>query len=206
MAGYSDRINHALAFAAKYHDRQARKGTGLPYLTRPANVAIILTRYGCSETAVVAGILHDVVQDSLREGWTRDMLVERMGEKFGVEVLDILLSIVQRRLDDVNAELDVDERREDRRRRIVTATDEARWVAAADVLHEGSSLLTDLRRTVDTGVVWSRFTSPRARVVGWYRALATGLRGSGFSAPIVAELELVAAALEQQLETPPPGV
>ena len=24
--GYSDRINHALAFAAKHHDRQVRKG------------------------------------------------------------------------------------------------------------------------------------------------------------------------------------
>ena len=31
--GYSDRINHALAFAAKHHDQQVRKGTRLPYLT-----------------------------------------------------------------------------------------------------------------------------------------------------------------------------
>jgi (p)ppGpp synthase/HD superfamily hydrolase len=44
--GYSDRINHAFAFAAKHHYRQVRKGTRLPYLTHPANVAVILTRYG----------------------------------------------------------------------------------------------------------------------------------------------------------------
>jgi len=43
VTGYSDVINHALAFAAKHHDRQVRKGTKLPYLTHPANVAIILT-------------------------------------------------------------------------------------------------------------------------------------------------------------------
>src|SRR6478672_4460651 len=47
--GYSDRINHALAFAAKHHDQEVRKGTRLPYVTRPANVAIILARYDQDE-------------------------------------------------------------------------------------------------------------------------------------------------------------
>ena len=60
ITGYSDRINHALAFAAKHHDQQVRKGTRLPYLTHPANVAIILTRYGRDEATVVAGILHEM--------------------------------------------------------------------------------------------------------------------------------------------------
>ena len=59
--GYSDVINHALAFAAKHHDRQVRKGTRLPYLTHPANVALILTRDGRDTDTVVAGILHDVI-------------------------------------------------------------------------------------------------------------------------------------------------
>src|SRR5688572_7634594 len=36
--GYSDRVNHALAFAAKYHDQQVRKGLRAPYFTQPANV------------------------------------------------------------------------------------------------------------------------------------------------------------------------
>ena len=67
MTGYSDRINHAFAYSAKHHDQQVRKGTRLPYLTHPANVAVILTRYGCNEETVVAGILHDVVEDCVRE-------------------------------------------------------------------------------------------------------------------------------------------
>ena len=61
IIGYSDRINHAFAFAAKHHDQQVRKGTRLPYLTHPANVAVILTRYGCDEEIVIAGVLHDVI-------------------------------------------------------------------------------------------------------------------------------------------------
>src|SRR4051812_11203167 len=76
--GYSDRINHALAFAAKHHDRQVRKGTRLPYLTHPANVAIILTRYGRDDQTVVAGILHDVIEDCVREAYTRAMLEQRI--------------------------------------------------------------------------------------------------------------------------------
>ena len=73
--GYSDRINHALAFAAKHHDQQVRKGTRLPYLTHPANVAIILTRYGQDDDTVVAGILHDVIEDCVRDGFTRELEV-----------------------------------------------------------------------------------------------------------------------------------
>ena len=61
VVGYSDRINHALAFAAKHHDQQVRKGTRLPYLTHPANVAIILTRYGRDESTIVAGILRSMI-------------------------------------------------------------------------------------------------------------------------------------------------
>src|SRR5215467_8065191 len=96
LTGYSDRINHALAFAAKHHDEQGRKGTRLPYLTHPANVAIILTRYGCDEAIVVAGILHDVVEDCVSQAYTADMLEQRIGDKFGPKVLETVLSVTYR--------------------------------------------------------------------------------------------------------------
>ena len=112
-------------FAAKHHDRQVRKGTKLPYFTQPANVAVILTRYGCDESAVVAGILHDVVQDSVREGSTREMLDQRIGEKFGKGVLSALLSVVQRKLDDDGVELSSEETRSDYLERLATAPQSA---------------------------------------------------------------------------------
>src|SRR5437773_11179941 len=95
--GYSDRINHALAFAAKHHDQQVRKGTKLPYLTHPANVAVILTRYGRDEHTIVAGILHDVVEDCVRDGYTRAMLEQRVGDKFGADVLETVLTVTYRK-------------------------------------------------------------------------------------------------------------
>src|SRR5262245_71829 len=100
ITGYSDRINHALAFAAKHHDQQVRKGTRLPYITHPANVALILTRYGRDDDTVVGGILHDVIEDCVRQSYTREMLEQRIGDKFGMNVLDIVLVVTYRRVDD----------------------------------------------------------------------------------------------------------
>src|SRR6185437_6602397 len=104
ITGYSDRINHALAFAAKHHDQQVRKGTRLPYLTHPANVAIILTRYGQDEETIVAGILHDVIEDCVSDGYTREMLESRVGDKFGANVLETVLAVTYRRHDDDGVE------------------------------------------------------------------------------------------------------
>jgi (p)ppGpp synthase/HD superfamily hydrolase len=196
VTGYSDRINHALAFAAKHHDRQVRKGTALPYLTHPANVAIILTRYGRDDETVIAGILHDVIEDCVRGGWTPEMLEERIGEKFGATVLETVLAVTYRRVDEDGNELDKDEQRADYLQRLERASDGARWVCAADKVHNGSSVLADLRRTLDPDTVWGRFSIGRAGTIRWYRAVYERLRSVGFDAPIVAELREVAEALE----------
>ena len=64
MLGYSDRINHAFAFAAKYHGAVAPPDAGMDYVAHPANVAIILARYGCEQATIVAGILHHVLEEA----------------------------------------------------------------------------------------------------------------------------------------------
>ena len=198
ITGYSDRINHALAFAAKHHDRQVRKGTRLPYLTHPANVAIILTRYGRDEQTVVAGILHDVIEDCVREAYTADMLEQRIGDKFGTDVLTTVLAVTHRRVDDDGVELAHDERRDDYLARLGTASDAARWVCAADKLHNASSILSDLRRTIDPDTIWSRFNGGREATVGWYRRVYDRLIAIGFTGDIMPELEGVVTALEEE--------
>lgn len=195
--GYSDRINHAFAFAAKHHDRQVRKGTRLPYLTHPANVAVILTRYGQDEQTIVAGILHDVIEDCVRDGYTRDMLEQRIGDKFGPDVLDTVLAVTQRQVDEEGIELSSEERRDDYLARLAAASDSARWVCAADKIHNGSSIVADLKRTLDPDTVWSRFNAGRLGTVRWYRRVYDRLRELGFDTPIMAELREVAEELEQ---------
>ena len=198
VVGYSDRINHALAFAAKHHDQQVRKGTRLPYLTHPANVAIILTRYGCDESTVVAGILHDVIEDCVTKDYTREMLEQRIASKFGADVLDIVLAVTHRKHDDDGEEFSPDEVRQDYLARLAAANDRGRWVCAADKLHNANSLLADLERTIEPNSVWGRFKAGKDGTVRWYRAVYERLRELGFSAPIMAELERTVIELEAQ--------
>ena len=197
IRGYSDRINHAFAFAAKHHDRQVRRGTRLPYLTHPANVAVILTRYGQDEQTVVSGILHDVIEDCVRDGYTRATLEQRIGDKFGPDVLDTVLAVTQRQLDEEGIELSSEERKDDYLARLAAASERARWVCAADKIHNGSSILADLKRTLDPDTVWSRFAAGRSGTARWYRRVYERLRELGFDAPIMDELREVAEELER---------
>jgi (p)ppGpp synthase/HD superfamily hydrolase len=197
ITGYSDRINHALAFAAKHHDQQVRKGTRSPYLTRPANVAIILTRYGRDDYTVIAGILHDVVEDCVREAYPHEMLEQRIGDKFGREVLDTALAVTHRRVDDDGIELSTEDRREDYLARLALASDSARWVCAADELHNANSVLADLRRTIDPNSVWSRFAGGRDATVHSHRRIYDRLIENGFDGEIMRELGAVIVALEE---------
>ena len=201
ITGYSDRINHALAFAAKHHDQQVRKGTRAPYLTRPANVAIILTRYGRDDYTIVAGILHDVIGDCVLEAYPHSMVEQRIGEKFGREVLDMALSITPRRVDDDGIELSTDDRRDDYLERLAFASDSARWVCAADELHNANSVLADLRRTIDPNSVWSRFSGGRDHTIHGHRRVYDRLTEVGFSGEIMREFGAVIVALEEWSDT-----
>lgn len=199
--GYSDRINHALAYATKHHDQQVRRGTRSPYLTRHANVAVILSRYGGDEDTVVAGILHDVVGDGLRGGMSREALAGRVGEKFGVEALDIAFAVTERRLDEEGVELSSDERRNDLLERLAESPDRARWVVAADALHEAGTLLAEIRRTDFPETVWAR--TPRGQGVDWLRRVHDRLAAVGFAAPIITELRGLVEELERHWKAAP---
>ncbi|MEW5918751.1 MAG: HD domain-containing protein, partial [Gemmatimonadota bacterium] len=138
MTGYSDRINHALAFAAKHHDQQVRRGVRLPYLTQPANIAIILTRYGQSDDCVIAGILLNVVRDYVADGYSHELIAQRLGDKFGPGVLETVLAAVAPRTARDGHELAPNERREQHLAQFGQLPETARWVVAADALHEAA--------------------------------------------------------------------
>ncbi len=202
--GYSDRINHALAFAAKHHDQEVRKGMRLPYFTAPANVAVILTRYGRDETTIVAAVLQSVVQDYLRDGSSPDAVRLRLEDKFGSESLTAVLGAVGRRQDDDGVELSHEEQKTDHLDRLAGASETSRWVLAAHEVHEASTLLADLRRTAFPEAVWRRFAEGREAKVRWFGRIAERLDTVGFAAPIMGELHAVADALADHAATPDP--
>jgi len=68
---------------------------------------------------------------------------------------------------------------------------------AADKLHNASSIMADLRRTIDPHSVWGRFNGGREATVRWYRRVFDRLREIGFRGEIMQELENVVTQLEQ---------
>ena len=58
-----EKLAKAIAFAAKKHANQKRKD-GTPYIFHPLTVAELLKRYGYDIDYQVAGVLHDVLEDT----------------------------------------------------------------------------------------------------------------------------------------------
>ncbi|MBQ6440768.1 MAG: bifunctional (p)ppGpp synthetase/guanosine-3',5'-bis(diphosphate) 3'-pyrophosphohydrolase [Mogibacterium sp.] len=70
-------IIKAYEIARKLHDGQFRK-SGEPYIIHPVAVAKILAQFGMDNETVVAGLLHDSIEDT---GYTRDQLAEDFDDK-----------------------------------------------------------------------------------------------------------------------------
>ena len=59
----SDRVKHAIEVAKKAHEGQFRR-TGEPYIVHPLAVKKILEEWGMDEDTIIAGLLHDTVEDT----------------------------------------------------------------------------------------------------------------------------------------------
>ena len=75
-------IQKAYVYAASAHAGQTRL-SGEPYLSHPLAVSHTLAELGFDEATVVAGLLHDTVEDT-------KATIEELDEQFGEEVADIV--------------------------------------------------------------------------------------------------------------------
>lgn len=79
-------IHLAMGFAVCAHRKQTRKYTGEPYHNHVLNVAKILTAYGATRDVIVAGLLHDVLEDT-------DVTADEMRAIFGDDVTNLVLEV-----------------------------------------------------------------------------------------------------------------
>lgn len=75
-------IVKAYEIARELHDGQFRK-SGEPYIIHPVAVAKILAGFGMDNETVIAGLLHDAVEDT---SYTREQLVEDFDERIALLV------------------------------------------------------------------------------------------------------------------------
>lgn len=80
---YSIQVIKAFNFSFEAHMGKFRKGSEIPYIVHPMDVASVLMKNGASEALVVAGLLHDVVEDA-------GVKLEEIKKLFGKEVADLV--------------------------------------------------------------------------------------------------------------------
>ena len=76
-------ISKAYQMAKTAHGNQCRK-SGEPYIIHPLWVAIILADLEMDKETIVAGMLHDVVEDTRYDGWK--ILTREFGEEVALLV------------------------------------------------------------------------------------------------------------------------
>lgn len=157
---FSTTLERALRWAAVCHRGQVRRGGDVPYVEHVLAVALILDRLGFPEDVVVAGLLHDAVEDT-------EATLEQVRQRFGPEVAAIVGHCSEVKTDARGQKRPWIDRKTDHLEALTAAPVAARAVVLADKLHNLLSIQLDLH---DGRPVWSTFHAGRAQVLWYYRA------------------------------------
>ncbi|EKE19908.1 MAG: metal dependent phosphohydrolase [uncultured bacterium] len=138
---YTEKIQRAIKFSAKTHNhyqQQTRKGKVIPYIAHPLTVGIILSLANAPEDVIVAGILHDTIEDSIEE---KKVTAQMLEERFGKNVAELVLSVTE-----IDRSLPWAERKSIALSHVKDFSFESALLKSADVLSNVSEILDDFQR------------------------------------------------------------
>jgi guanosine-3',5'-bis(diphosphate) 3'-pyrophosphohydrolase len=159
-------FERALRLSASGHRDQVRKGSGIPYVEHPMAVALILDRSGFEESVAIAGLLHDLVEDT-------DVTLEQVREGFGDRVAELVGYCSEVKVDAEGRKRPWIDRKRDHLAAVANAPDAAQAVILADKLHNLVSIQLDL---VDGRAVWECFNASRNQVLWYHGAMIDACR------------------------------
>lgn len=155
-------IREAAEFAAEAHKGAFRKGSQIPYIYHPMEVALIVAQMTSDEEVIAAAYLHDVLEDT-------DVTEAELEQRFGLRVLQLVAAETE------NKTRSWKERKETTIRHLEAAPREVKLLALADKL---SNMRTTARDYLVCGdQVWERFNEKDKESHHWYyRGLVVVLR------------------------------
>jgi (p)ppGpp synthase/HD superfamily hydrolase len=171
----SSRLEQAMRWAAASHHGHMRRSSDTPYFEHVAAVALILDRAGFDEDVVIAGLLHDVVEDTA-------VTLDDVAARFGAPMAQIVQHCTEIKADAHGEKRPWIERKRDHIASLLAAPVPARGVILADKLHNLICIELDLR---EGRPVWSAFHAERERVLWYYDAI---IDACGRDDPRLAEL------------------
>jgi (p)ppGpp synthase/HD superfamily hydrolase len=156
-------IQKAINVAAQKHRNKRRKADGLPYITHLVGVAWLLSDCSSDEAVVVAGFLHDVLED------VKGYDIKDLRRDFGDRVAGLVKAVSEDK--DPNVETDERATWEGRKKKYLehlrTAPAEAVLISAADKVHNLRSLKAVHEKDGDS--IWTRFNASPERVL-WFNS------------------------------------
>lgn len=153
----SKNLFKAIEFAVRAHSGQFRKGSRVPYIIHPLAVAKILIEYECPEEIVIAGILHDTVEDT-------EVTLKQLQKEFGARIAKIVQGASEPRKSDP-----WEKRKQHTMEYLKTAPLEVLWVTCADKLDNLRSIHEDRQRIGEA--IWQIFNKPKEAQKWYYENL-----------------------------------
>lgn len=187
---YTLNIEKAIKFAGKTHNHyqeQRRKGKRIPYIAHPLTAGIILSLAGASEDVIVAGILHDTIEDSIDE---KKVTPEMIEERFGAIVRDLVLSVTE-----TDKSLPWAQRKALALSHIEHFSEDSVLVKSADVLSNGRELVDDYGRHGDE--VFDRFAASKEDTLANISRVIEALLRRFPESPFADDLRILMEALDE---------
>ncbi len=147
----SDEAFHFMFSAFGFTHRKTE--TGIPMSYHSAAVYKVLKDYGCDETTCIAGILHDVAEDT-------PYTIKDLRKRFGDKVADIVDEVSE------NKDLEWEPRKENAVQTIKKASNEAKMVECADKINNLETLYSSYEIEGDN--VFSHFKRGRDKQAWYY--------------------------------------
>ena len=149
-------LDLVVSFATKKHEGQYRKGTTIPYIFHPLEVMQILRENGANLNCVVAGVLHDTLEDT-------SATIDEITTLFGTEVSDII------NVESEDKSLPYRERKFEHMQRVKNSSTNAKMVNCADKLSNIKSMYIDHLTLGEK--LWERFNGTKEDIA-WYYSVA----------------------------------
>ena len=179
----------AIKFATKTHEvyqKQKRKGKDISYIVHPLTVGLLLSQAGAEEDVVIAGILHDTIEDSIE---TKKVSTDMIEERFGKDIANLVLSVSE-----TDKSLSWIERKEQAIEHINSFSNSSVFLKSADVFANNMELIDDYARDKDK--VFERFNADKMEILKNSLTVISALYMKWPENPLRSDLAFVADKLQ----------
>lgn len=174
---YSQKVREAIDFAVWAHEGQKRKDGKTPYIVHPLAVALLLAKAGANEETVIAGLLHDIVEDC-------SVTRERVESEFGRKVANIVQEITE-----APKIFTWRMRKAEVLRGIPKMTKEALMVKSADIVHNLNNLILGYYH--EGAIFLKRFNASKTDLFNYDRELFKALTAAWKDNPYLDDLNAI---------------